>query len=76
LAVEEPFATEEALCSLELVTSPIVQKQKGEGKYEVVHVHAMKAFGGNSHVASLILTSALDAGEWSPSRPGRFTPGE
>ena len=36
----------------------------------------MKAFEGNSRIASLILTWAVDAGEWSPSRPGSFTPGE
>jgi hypothetical protein len=30
----------------------------------------MKAYGG------VLLTSALVGGEWSPSRPGHFTPGE
>jgi hypothetical protein len=28
------------------------------------------------YIASPFLTSALDRGEWSVSRPGRFTPGE
>jgi hypothetical protein len=27
-------------------------------------------------MAPQFLTSALDGGEWSASRPGRFTPGE
>jgi hypothetical protein len=27
-------------------------------------------------MAPSFLTSALDRSEWSPSRPGRFTPGE
>jgi hypothetical protein len=33
----------------------------------------MKTHGG---VELTILTSSLDEGEWSASRPGRFTPGE
>jgi hypothetical protein len=31
---------------------------------------------GNGGIAPLTLTSALDGGEWSASRPGRFTPKE
>jgi hypothetical protein len=31
---------------------------------------------GNGGIAPLFFTSALDGGEWSASRPGRFTPGE
>jgi hypothetical protein len=31
---------------------------------------------GSGCVAPAILTSALDGGEWSASRPSRFTPGE
>jgi hypothetical protein len=34
----------------------------------------MKAYSGSSGIHSL--TSALDGGEWSASRPGRFTPRE
>jgi hypothetical protein len=34
----------------------------------------MKAYG--SGCIHIFLTSALVGGEWSPSRPGRFTPGE
>jgi hypothetical protein len=38
--------------------------------------HAMKTFWGNGVIAPRNLTSALDGGEWSASRPGRFTPRE
>jgi hypothetical protein len=31
---------------------------------------------GSGGIASLFLTSALDGGEWSASRPGRFNLGE
>jgi len=34
----------------------------------------MVRYGGSGSIAPLILTSALDEGEWSASRPGRFTP--
>jgi hypothetical protein len=36
----------------------------------------MKAYGGVDVQIQIFLTSALDEGEWSTSRPGRFTPGE
>jgi hypothetical protein len=36
----------------------------------------MKAYGGVDVYIHIFLTSALGAGEWSASRPGRFTPGE
>jgi hypothetical protein len=37
----------------------------------------MKAYWGSGGVTPLILlTSALDGGEWSASRPDRFTPME
>jgi hypothetical protein len=35
----------------------------------------MKAYGGVDVQIHILLTSAL-VGEWSASRPGRFTPGE
>jgi hypothetical protein len=35
----------------------------------------MKAHGGVDVLIHTFLTSALVAGEWSASRPGRFTPG-
>jgi hypothetical protein len=31
---------------------------------------------GTKFIGPLFLTSALDGGEWSSSRPGCFTPGE
>jgi hypothetical protein len=36
----------------------------------------MKAYGGVDMQTHVSLTSALPAGEWSVSCPGRFTPGE
>jgi hypothetical protein len=37
--------------------------------------HAIKAYWGNGGIAHSLI-SALDGGEWSASRPGRFTPRE
>jgi hypothetical protein len=36
----------------------------------------MKTYGGSGGIALSFLTTALDGGEWSASRPGRFTPEE
>jgi hypothetical protein len=36
----------------------------------------MKTYGGVDVQTHVFLTSALAEGEWSASRPGRFTPGE
>jgi hypothetical protein len=36
----------------------------------------MKAYGGVYVQTHVFLTSALVRGEWSASRPDRFTPGE
>jgi hypothetical protein len=36
----------------------------------------MKAYEGSEGIAPLIVTSALDGGEWSASHPGRFAPRE
>jgi hypothetical protein len=38
--------------------------------------YAMKAYGGVDVYIHIFLISALVGGEWSPSRPGLFTPGE
>jgi hypothetical protein len=35
----------------------------------------MKAYGGVDEQIHIFLTSVLVGGEWSASRPGRFTPG-
>jgi hypothetical protein len=35
----------------------------------------MKAYGGLDVWANVFFTSILVGGEWSVSRPGRFTPG-
>jgi hypothetical protein len=34
----------------------------------------MKAYWGSGGIAARIVTSALDGGEWSASRPDRFAP--
>jgi hypothetical protein len=36
----------------------------------------MKMYGGLDRYTQVFLTSAPVGGEWSASRPGRFTPGE
>jgi hypothetical protein len=36
----------------------------------------MKTYGGANVYVHIFLTSAMVGGEWSASRPGRFTPGE
>jgi hypothetical protein len=41
-----------------------------------VVLYVMKAYGGVDVQTHIFLTSALVGGEWSASRPGRFTPGE
>jgi hypothetical protein len=38
--------------------------------------HAKKIVPGSGSVAPPFLTSPIDGGEWSVSRPGRFTHGE
>ena len=40
----------------------------------VATVHAMKAYRGKKLQLHSFLTSTLDAGEWSTSRPGHITP--
>jgi len=47
----------------------------GVVKGEDVPVYTTKVYRGRALVHSL-LTSVLDGGEWSASRPGRFSPGE
>jgi hypothetical protein len=38
--------------------------------------HDMKAYCGMKAQLHAFLTSALEGGEWSASRPGRFSPGK
>lgn len=45
-----------------------------EGK--VVPVHIVNTYRGKRYIAQLILTSALDRGEWSTPHPSCFTPRE
>jgi len=49
---------------------------KGKSKVKVVTVRAINAFRGTEVQRHPFLISALDAGVWSASRPGRFTLGE
>jgi hypothetical protein len=42
----------------------------------LIEHHAMKAYWGSEGKLHALLTSALDGGEWSASRTGRFTPRE
>ena len=44
-------------------------------KGEVVLVHAMKAYRGVDVQLHSFTDTAIDAEEWSTSRPRRFTPG-
>jgi hypothetical protein len=48
---------------------------KPKKKSKVVPLHAMETFGGERRYSSYsFLTSALDGGEWSASRPGCALP--
>jgi hypothetical protein len=59
-----------------------MDKTKGKGKGKGVPVlfltdyHVMKVLGEWKYSSTHSLTSALDVGEWSNSRSGRFTPRE
>jgi hypothetical protein len=48
---------------------------QGVGKKGKV-VPVLMTYGGNRSIASPFLTSALDGGQWSASRPGRFNHGK
>jgi len=50
---------------------------EGEQEGKVVLVHVIKACcGGVAVKLHSFLTSYVDEGEWSPSRPGRFIHGK
>jgi hypothetical protein len=42
----------------------------------LVKYHAMKTYVGMEVQLHTLLTSAIDGGKWSVSRPGRFIPSE
>jgi hypothetical protein len=47
----------------------------GSGKCKAVSLRTMEALGGERRYSScLFLTSTLDGGEWSASRPGNALP--
>jgi hypothetical protein len=69
--------TFEVLCLLQKIyfCLSLVPFNKGKGKGKAVPLHAMEALGGERRYSSYsYLTSALDGGEWSASRPGRTLP--
>jgi hypothetical protein len=49
---------------------------KEKVNYKVLPVYAMKGYGRVEVQVHAFLTSTLDGGEWSASRPGDFTPDE
>jgi hypothetical protein len=48
-------------------------KAKGKLSQRLTKHHAMKTYWGMEVDLHAFFTSALDGGEWSVSRPGRFT---
>ena len=58
----------------------ILQKRNGCSRSTVKNVklsqHVMKAYRGSGGTLPVILNPKLDAGEWSASHPGGFTPEE
>jgi len=48
----------------------------GIQKSKIAPVQTVKPYMGSRGIAPLILTTALDGGEWSISCPGRFTRGK
>jgi hypothetical protein len=56
------------------ITTKFITNTVQEGKGKTVPIDAMKV-GGVEVQRHSCLTSAVDAGEWSTSRTGRFNPG-
>jgi hypothetical protein len=50
-----------------------VKRKRGKGSLLLTKYHAMKMYWGVEVYLHAFLTSALDGGEWSALRPGRFT---
>jgi hypothetical protein len=78
LSIGRVFYLREYLLAIDDSTEfvDILRVTKGKGKVVPVFNYAMKAYGGVDVKIHIFLTSALVGGEWSASRPGRFTPGE
>jgi hypothetical protein len=58
-----------------VTNTPASTSDKVKKKCKGVPLHAMEALGGERRYSSYsFLTSALDGGEWSASRPGRALP--
>jgi hypothetical protein len=57
-------------------SSAFCLRGKVEVKLCLIKHHAMKTHGEVEVLRHAFLTWALDGGEWSTSRPGRFTPTE
>jgi hypothetical protein len=57
------------------LTTHLLTHVFSSGMFSLTEHHAMKAYRGEWRYSSThSLTSALDGGEWSASRPGRFIP--
>jgi hypothetical protein len=64
-------------CAFCITRAATVKKVKLKSSlWFVTKHHAMKAYWRVKYSSTHPLTSALDGGEWSASRPGRFTPKE
>jgi hypothetical protein len=61
---------------LTTISKAVAQKVKVKLSLCLTKHHAMKAYWRKGCIVHTFLTSALDGGEWSTSRPGRFTPRE
>ena len=60
----------------DLLADPRLISILSTGYGDVVPVHDIKTYRGSRGMAPLIRNSALDGGEWSTSRTGRFNPGK
>jgi hypothetical protein len=62
------------VCDVSGITRKCISYERYKSKGKGVPVHIMKGVGGVEVQLHSFLTSALDGGEWSASRPYRFTP--
>jgi hypothetical protein len=71
----QPTARRCVLCGPHTIFIILYQPIKKSKKSKAVPLHTMETHGGESRYSSYsFLTSALDEGEWSASRPGRALP--